>query len=188
MSGRLTAILFSEKTAQTLYDDMQGSPDDAIDHMLIDMLQNLECDDIKVKGVEDDCVVVIETFLPRHATARLTLMRAEGHDVIMQACTDLNPFMETGRAYADDYDDISQCLSENNEDMNLRAQKKIQDLNRARYNSIGNIFNGFIDNDAFREHLVDALDLAISPDEKQKTEQAKDITINLLSRFTRYPF
>lgn len=186
MSGRLTAILFSGKTAQTLYNEMQDSPDALIDRTLIDMLQNLECDEIEVEDTEGDCVIVIETFLPRHTTARLTLMNAENHEVIQKACTDLNPLIDSGRTCADDYDDASQCLSADNEDMNLRTQKKIQAISRTRFQDIGKIFGERIKSDVFKEHLVDALDLATRTYERQKSEQAADIATNLLSRFTQH--
>ncbi len=186
MSGRLTAILFSEKTAQALYNEMQDSPDALIDHMLIEMLQNLECDEIEVEDTEGDCVIVIETFLPRHTTARLTLMNAENHEVLLQACTDLNPLIESGRSCADDYDDASQCLSADNEGMNLRTHQKLQAITRTRFSDIGKIFAERIKNDVFKEHLVDALDLATRTYERQKSEQAADITTNLLSRFKQH--
>lgn len=188
MSGRLTAILFSEKTARTLRDEMQDSREALIDQTLIDMLQNLECDEIEVEGVEGDCVVVIETFLPRHTTARLTLMHAETHEVVSQCCTDLNPVIESARTCADDYDDASRCLSADNEDMNLRAHQKIQAISSGRFGDVGKIFKGLIDSDVFKGHLVDALDLATRTYERQKSEQAEDITVNLLSRFTRHNF
>ena len=185
MSGRLTAILFSEKTAQALHDEMQSGPTALVDHTLIDTLQNLECDEIEVKGVECDCIIVIETFLPRHTTLGLTLVRAGTNDVIMKSYVDLNPIIESARECAEDYNDASQCFSADNEDMNLRAHKSIQAISQSRFDFIKKIFGERIDSDVFNEHLLDALDLATRGYERQKAEQAEEITTALLGRFTR---
>lgn len=180
MSGRLTAITFSEKTREYLQREMQDDPHALVDQTLIDILQNLECDEIPVQGTDGDCCLVIETFLPRHTTARFTLMDSETHDVMAQRCTDLAPIIESARECAPDYDEATLCINDS-EHRILELHRKIEDISRSRYDDIKDLFKGLIDHDAFHQHLLDALDLATRHYSQQKEEQARDIARSWLN-------
>ncbi len=163
MPALLTSIIFDEKTKDALMESMAAHQDAEHAQEMIEILADLRRDAVKMQHLPDGAyTLIIKMDLEKSTVAQLTLMESETHDVIKQTTFDLQPVIETSLLYLDDYADaLSDSLADPSKAKQKEADARIDAIHNLRTAPLDTILSPYIvNNDAFNNELLEALDFA----------------------------